>query len=85
MEKFSKREMEVLSLLPTGATNQELADFLFVSPRTIESHIKSMCQKSGKRNRVQLITAYLLNGEFTDWVERKMKYGDCELKLEMIG
>ena len=52
---FSKREIEVLSLVSEGLTNQEIADRLFTSKRTIESHRQNMLDKTGVRNTAALM------------------------------
>jgi DNA-binding NarL/FixJ family response regulator len=59
---FSKRETEVLILIAEGFTNQEIADKLFTSKRTIEGHRQSMIDKTGTRNTAALIKFALLNG-----------------------
>ncbi|WCT12551.1 response regulator transcription factor [Mucilaginibacter jinjuensis] len=59
---FSKRETEVLTLIAEGFTNQEIADKLFTSKRTIEGHRQSMIDKTGTRNTAALIRFALLNG-----------------------
>ena len=58
---FSKREIEVLSLVSEGLTNQEIADRLFTSKRTIESHRQNLLDKTGVRN-----TAALMRYAFTN-------------------
>ena len=48
--RFSKREREILQLIYEGLTSQEIADRLFISLQTVESHRKSMISKAGTRN-----------------------------------
>ncbi|MFD2147383.1 response regulator [Mucilaginibacter antarcticus] len=52
---FSDRDIEVLSLLAAGMTNQEIADRLFASKRTIEGYRENMITRTGMRNTVALI------------------------------
>jgi two-component system, NarL family, response regulator LiaR len=47
------RESELLSLLPTGMTNRELASTLYVSENTIKSQLRGLYMKLGVRNRAQ--------------------------------
>jgi DNA-binding NarL/FixJ family response regulator len=47
------RESELLSLLPTGMTNRELADTLYVSENTIKTQLRGLYVKLGVRNRAQ--------------------------------
>ena len=53
-EKFTDREIEVLRLLVAGETDQEIADHLYMSLRTVKSHISHMKDKTGFRNRTEL-------------------------------
>ena len=48
--QFSKRECEILQLIFEGFTSQEIADKLFISLQTVESHRKNMISKAGTRN-----------------------------------
>ena len=52
---FSKREVEVLRLLNEELTTQEIADRLFISFHTVESHRKNMLMKAGVKNTAGLI------------------------------
>jgi DNA-binding NarL/FixJ family response regulator len=45
------REREVLEMLVTGATNQEIAEVIFVSPRTVKAHLASIFEKLGVHDR----------------------------------
>lgn len=53
--QFNARETEVLLLLADGMTNQEIADKLFTSKRTVEGYRENMITKAGVRNTVALI------------------------------
>jgi DNA-binding NarL/FixJ family response regulator len=55
LDHISKREMEVLQLIAQGYTNQEMADLLFTSKRTIESHRQKLLDKTGSCNTASLI------------------------------
>jgi len=54
-EIFSAREREVLDLLATGKSSREIADKLFITERTVESHRKNMLAKVNVKNTVELI------------------------------
>lgn len=60
--EFTKREMEVLALTAEGYTNQEIADKLFTSKRTVEGHRQAMINKTGTRNTIALIKYALQHG-----------------------
>jgi DNA-binding NarL/FixJ family response regulator len=59
---LSKREIEVLRLIADGLTNTEIADKLFTSKRTIESHRQSLLEKTKSNNTATLIRYAVLNG-----------------------
>ena len=52
---LSKRELEVLQLLASGMSNQEIADQLFVSLNTIKTHSSNLYSKLGVQRRTQAI------------------------------
>jgi DNA-binding CsgD family transcriptional regulator len=51
---LSEREAEVLRLVARGLSDRQISDQLFVSPRTINSHIRNMLNKTGAVNRTEL-------------------------------
>ena len=53
--KLSRREKEVLNLIAKEHINQEIADLLFISTKTVESHRNNLIQKLGVRNTAGLI------------------------------
>jgi DNA-binding NarL/FixJ family response regulator len=59
---FSSRELEILGLIAEGFTNQEIADKLFTSRRTVEGHRQSLMDKTGSRNSAVLIRFAIING-----------------------
>jgi DNA-binding CsgD family transcriptional regulator len=52
---LSDRELEVLRLLCAGDSDQQIADALFISVKTVQSHLDRIRTKSGARRRVELI------------------------------
>jgi DNA-binding CsgD family transcriptional regulator len=50
----TSREMDVLNLVCSGATNAEVAARLYLSPRTVETHVSSLLAKLGAADRGQL-------------------------------
>ncbi|PJJ48799.1 response regulator [Hymenobacter chitinivorans] len=52
---LSKRELEVLQLIAEGLTNAEIADKLFTSKRTIETHRQNIIEKTQTKNTAALI------------------------------
>ncbi len=53
--KITKREKQVLKLIEEGKTTAAMADLLFVSPLTIETHRRNLMQKFGVKNALELI------------------------------
>jgi DNA-binding NarL/FixJ family response regulator len=53
--KLSKREIEVLKEILQGKTNKEIADHLFLSVYTVETHRKHIHQKLGVSNSIELM------------------------------
>jgi DNA-binding CsgD family transcriptional regulator len=51
----TSREMDVLLQVAEGRSNQEIAQRLFISPRTVESHIESLMRKCPARTRAELV------------------------------
>ena len=53
-ENLTDRELEVLRELVAGESDAAIAEKLFMSLRTVKSHIQSMREKTGFRNRTEL-------------------------------
>lgn len=51
---LTAREAELVERLLDGSTNQDLADALFISRKTVENHLYNIFQKMDVRNRLQL-------------------------------
>lgn len=49
------REAEILTLLGEGLTNQDIAERVFLSSRTVERHLANVATKVGTRTRSELI------------------------------
>ena len=59
---LSRRELEVLNLIAEGMTNSEIAEKLFTSKRTIDTHRQNLIEKTNTRNTATLIKYAIANG-----------------------
>ena len=55
--KITRREREVLGLIAKGFSSQEIADFLFISLRTVDTHRYNLLQKLDVKNAAGLLRA----------------------------
>jgi len=53
--QLTKREIEVIKLIAEGLTSQDIADKLFISPRTVDTHRRNLLQKLNVKNTAELI------------------------------
>lgn len=58
---LTKREFEILSQVATGKTNKELAETLFISIKTVETHKAHILEKLGLRNTAELVKYAIKN------------------------
>jgi DNA-binding NarL/FixJ family response regulator len=59
---LTRREKEILELIAAGLTNQEIADKLFISYTTVDTHRKNLLQKFEAKNVAVLINLATKNG-----------------------
>ena len=60
---LSAREIEIIELVAKGLTNQEIADRLTISKRTVDNHVSNVFTKTGSKNRVALLNWAMDNGK----------------------
>ena len=60
-ETLTKREKEIVSLVVDGLTNKEIADKLFISVRTVDSHKNNIMQKLNLKSSVELVKYAIKN------------------------
>lgn len=64
-KKLTEREQEILRFVADGLTNQEIAEKLFISPTTVQTHRAHMMAKLGLHNRTELIKYAIRHGFVT--------------------
>jgi DNA-binding CsgD family transcriptional regulator len=52
---LSDRELQIVELVAAGLTNQEIAEKLEISKRTVDNHISNILTKTATGNRVALV------------------------------
>jgi DNA-binding NarL/FixJ family response regulator len=58
---LTKREQEVLALVASGKSNQEVADDLFISIKTVDTHKNHILDKLGLKNTAELVRYAIKN------------------------
>lgn len=58
---FTKREMEVLTLICDGLSNKEIADKLFISERTVVGHKSNLLAKTNTKSTIGLLSYAIKN------------------------
>jgi len=56
---LTQREKEILKLISEGYKNQEIADYLYISPKTVDKHRSNLMKKLDRHNIAEL-TAYAI-------------------------
>ncbi|MBL3716148.1 MULTISPECIES: response regulator transcription factor [Lactococcus] len=64
-DELSKREMEVLKILAQGLSNQEIADQLYISLKTVKTHVSNIFNKLEVSDRTQA-TIYAIQHKLVD-------------------
>jgi len=62
---LSPREMEVLALISESMTNEEIAQKLFLSVKTVKTHMRNIFAKADIRNRVEAALMYTRHAQTT--------------------
>jgi len=60
--QLSDREIEILSLISKGFSNQEISEKLFISKRTVDKHRSNIIEKTGSKNTASLVMYAIRKG-----------------------
>jgi DNA-binding CsgD family transcriptional regulator len=63
---LTARESEILRLVAAGLRNREIADRLYLSPRTVEHHVAAVLRKLGSRTRGEAVALAVRDGLLED-------------------
>ena len=67
LQSFAElNEMEILALISESMTNEEIADKLFLSTKTVKTHVRNIFEKAGIRNRVEAAVIYARYVQLSD-------------------
>ena len=61
-KELSSREQEILVMVCRGLSNQEIADELFISKRTVDKHRANILEKTGCKNTANLVVYAIKRG-----------------------
>lgn len=64
-DELSEREKDVVKLICKEFTNNEIAEKLFISPRTVESHRQRILEKIGAKNTVGIVIYAIINNIYS--------------------
>jgi DNA-binding CsgD family transcriptional regulator len=62
LPKLTKREKEIINLIVNEYTTSEIAEKLFISEKTVETHRKNLLQKLNVRNTAGLVRIAMEKG-----------------------
>lgn len=65
MISLTDRETDILKLICEELSTKEIADKIYLSPKTIEAHRSKLMEKIGCKNVVGMVTYAILNGIYT--------------------
>ena len=65
LDELTEREREVLQLLAEGTRNDEIAQKLFISPQTVQTHVRNLLAKLGVHSKLEAVAFAVKHGAIT--------------------
>ncbi len=62
LEELTEREREILQLLAEGMRNEGIANKLFISPQTVQTHVRNLLSKLGVHSKLEAVAFAVKNG-----------------------
>jgi DNA-binding NarL/FixJ family response regulator len=65
LDSLTEREREILELLAEGMRNDDIAQKLFISPQTVQTHVRNLLSKLGVHSKLEAVAFAVKNGAIT--------------------
>jgi DNA-binding NarL/FixJ family response regulator len=65
LSQLTDREREILTLLSEGLRNDDIATRLFISPQTVQTHVRNLLGKLGVHSKLEAVAFAVRNGAIT--------------------
>jgi len=65
IESLTEREREILRLLAEGMRNDDIAQKLFISPQTVQTHVRNLLAKLGVHSKLEAVAFAVKHGAIT--------------------
>ena len=72
---LTEREEEIMELIISGISNQQIGEKLFISENTVKKHINNLYRKLDVVNRSQLMTNYYNQASMLVDINERMDWG----------
>jgi DNA-binding CsgD family transcriptional regulator len=82
--RLSKRMVQLLDMLVTGATNAKIASEMFLSEHTVKVHIWRLYQRIGVKNRGSAVAWWIKTNGNTETLEQAFERGRQQGRKEVL-